>query len=225
MGIPPSLYYMDLSPVGSTVAVVPNYCFLSKEYRMIIATRIVFLALVCFCAMAGAAPVETIDLASSSDWTVSIDGGGSQTVTVPGNTRISDNAVFRRSITIPASAAGKVVKVLFGGVNYGCDVYLGATLITSHKNLMLPFEADLTGKVAAGSSYTLEVRAYSSAHYGNKIPQGCYWASLAYGITRYVKLVVLPQVYIEINGLVPGVYLVKMQAGAKSNAAMLLTAR
>lgn len=151
---------------------------------MIIATRIVFLALVCFCAMAGAAPVETIDLASSSDWTVSIDGGGSQTVTVPGNTRISDNAVFRRSITIPASAAGKVVKVLFGGVNYGCDVYLGATLITSHKNLMLPFEADLTGKVAAGSSYTLEVRAYSSAHYGNKIPQGCYWASLAYGITN-----------------------------------------
>ena len=144
-----------------------------------------------------AAPIEVADLASSSAWTVSVDGGGSQTVTVPGNTRMSDNAVFRRSITIPASAANNVVKVLFGGVNYGCDVYLGTTLIASHKNLMLPFEADLTGKVTAGSSYTLEVRAYSSAHYANKIPQGCYWASLAYGITRYVKLAVYPQVYVK----------------------------
>jgi hypothetical protein len=144
-----------------------------------------------------AAPIETVDLASSSAWSVSIDGGASQTVTVPGHTGMSDNAVFRRSITIPASAAGKVVKVLFGAVDYGGDVYLGSTLITSHKNLMLPFEADLTGKVTAGSTYTLEVRAYSRSHYGNKIPNGCWWTRLAHGINRYVKMVVLPPVYIK----------------------------
>jgi len=155
------------------------------------------IAVVCLVSGLCAAPVETIDLASSSAWTVSIDGGGSQTVAVPGNTRMSDNAVFRRGITIPASAAGNVVKVLFGAVDYGCDVYLGTTLITSHKNLMIPFEADLTGKVTAGGTYTLEVRAYSRSHYGNQIPNGCWWASLATGINRYVKLVVLPQVYVK----------------------------
>jgi beta-galactosidase/beta-glucuronidase len=155
------------------------------------------IAVVCLVSGLCAAPVETIDLASSSAWTVSIDGGGSQTVAVPGNTRMSDNAVFRRGITIPASAAGNVVKVLFGAVDYGCDVYLGTTLITSHKNLMIPFEADLTGKVTAGGSYTLEVRAYSRSHYGNQIPNGCWWASLATGINRYVKLVVLPQIYVK----------------------------
>jgi len=155
-------------------------------------------------APAFAENLEVVDLASSTAWTLSVDGGAARSIIVPGRgynaqgISATDNVLYQRSITIPASAAGKVVKVRFGAVNYGADVSIDNTLITSHRNICLPFEADLTGKVTAGSAYTLKVKAYTNGHYQDRIPHGTPgWTALSLGITRYVRLVVLPQVYIK----------------------------
>jgi hypothetical protein len=162
-----------------------------------------------FC-LAGA--IETVDLASSTAWTISVDGGATRSIIVPGRgynaqgISASDNVLYQRSITIPASAAGKTVKIQFGAVNYGADVSIDNTLITSHRNLFIPFEADLTGKVTAGSAYTLKVKAYTSGHYQDRIPRGTPgWCNVPFGITRYIRLVVLPQVYIKDYWIKPSV--------------------
>ena len=158
-----------------------------------------YAALFFLISSAAASPVEVVDLASASAWTWSLDGGAFNTVTVPGGGgggESYDNMLYQRSITIPASAAGRVVKLLFGAVNYGCDVYIGATLVGSHINAAVPFQIDITGAVAAGSTYTLQVKAYSRKHYSNRVPFGWMWGQ-SYGISRYIKLAVYPQVNIK----------------------------
>ena len=200
------------------------------------------------CAMAGTpgnpwasyryAPdaLQEIDLASDTAWILSVDGGPVRPIKVPGGgwnsdqqepqiqvmRDVRDYVTYERQITVPRIHGGQVVKVLFGAVNYGAEVYCDGTKVAEHHVSILPFEADITSCVKGGGEHTLTVKAYHRRHYyrngacnvpvGWDFPGGadeasrkeakawCSWAGnskVAYGITRYVRLAILPALYVD----------------------------
>ncbi len=207
-----------------------------------------------FTAEAETIDTQTIDLASDSAWVLSIDGGANRPIVVPGGgwnsdvqepriqemDDVKDYVTYKRTLTIPAAAKGKVVELEFGGVNYGCEITLDGQKVGEHHGPMLPFSFDLTGIAKPGTECQLEVKAYHRRHYipgfkdfkfKNKygsmeydgrraiVPVGWDfpksndpvikretkflsgpwegWSKHPYGITKYVKLHIRPQVYVD----------------------------
>jgi len=182
----------------------------------------------------GSGALAQVDLASDTAWTLSIDGGPSRTIKVPGGgynsdrqdkpliemsvptgfhsdpgrQAVKDCVVYQRSITIPKVNDRQVTLVEFGAVNHGAEVSLvdagTETLVATHVGPLMPFAADLTHFVTPGRQYLLRVKAFTPWHYGNRAPVGFVyqegwkepghgWASkFGFGITKYVRLVVLP---------------------------------
>jgi len=176
-----------------------------------------------------------LDLASDTAWTLSIDGGATRPIKVPGGGYNSDRqdqpliemsvptgfhddpgrkavnnyVVYQRSITIPKVNDHQVTLVEFGAVNHGAEVFLvdgdKETLVTTHAGPLMPFSADLTHLVTPGRQYLLRVKAYTPWHYRNTVPVGFVyqegwkkpehgWASkFGFGITKYVRLIVVPE--------------------------------
>lgn len=167
--------------------------------------------------------IAEIDLASDIDWTLSVDGGAPRPIKVTAggwnsdqqsppipSADVKDCATYERAITIPAEAEGRVVKVLFGGCNYGAEVFLDGTKVAEHHAPMTPFEADLTGVAQPGKAQVLRVKAYSRYHYGkpptvtagfdfNKGMSKQYegHTKYAYGLTGHVRLAIYPAIYIS----------------------------
>lgn len=169
--------------------------------------------------------ISEVDLASDTAWTLSIDGSTTwRSIKVPNGgwdsneqspvisrNDVLDYVTYKRSITIPNDSSTQITKLLFGAVNYSCEVYINDmnTLVASHVGVMTPFEADLTSFVTPGNTYTIYIKAYHAIHWSNgpglwKIPAsfnyplrdgGDVYNSL--GISRYVKLATYPQVYIK----------------------------
>ncbi|MBL7110764.1 MAG: hypothetical protein ISS19_02340 [Bacteroidales bacterium] len=130
---------------------------------------------------------------------------------------VKDQVVYRRMITIPASNTGSVYKIEFGAVNHGCEVYIDDKLVGEHTGPMMPFEVDITDHVEPGRKYELNVFSYPQWHYDYNVPHGFIyeearnhpdtkpdfsiesgWASkFGYGITKYVRLRIYPEVYIK----------------------------
>ena len=171
-----------------------------------------------------------IDLASDTAWRLSVDGGQERPIKVPAGgwnsdrqeppiptmTGVKDHVVYTRQIHIPVEAAGKVVKVLLGGCNYGAEVFVGDRKVAEHVAPMTPLEADITAAVEPGKVYTLRVKAYHRRHYHPKpdanpcdLPVGfdfpadskpwCNWSGntkFAYGITGHVRLAIYPPVHV-----------------------------
>jgi hypothetical protein len=178
-------------------------------------------------------PLKIIDLASDTDWTLSIDGGNPRAVRVPGGGYNSDKqdqpwiemsvekgerdvknyVTYERLITIPKVQKGQVTLVEFGAVNHGAEVYLvdgrKETLITAHVGPLMPFSADLTDVVTPGKTYKIIIKAHPLWYYKNEVPVGFIytegwknpkhgWASkFGFGITKYVRLAIYPQVRIS----------------------------
>ncbi|KKK81494.1 hypothetical protein LCGC14_2812870, partial [marine sediment metagenome] len=172
--------------------------------------------------------LKEIDLASDTAWTLSIDGN-SQTrpIKVPGggwnsdqqqppipSASVKDHVVYERELVVPAAARDNVVKIEFGGCNYGAEVFLDDRKVAEHHAPMTPFAADLTGLVEAGKTYRLRVKAYSRFHYGKfgrptvgvtagfDFNKGMshrtnYDTKYAYGLTGHVRLAIYPAVYIS----------------------------
>jgi hypothetical protein len=187
-------------------------------------TLITILILTSTLANAQVEPSET-DLASDTAWTLRCDDGPARSIKVPGggwnserqspqipSGAVKDHAVYERQITIPVEAKNQTVKILFGGCNYGAEVWLDDRKITDYTGPMTPFEADLTGVAVPGQTHRLRVKAYSRTHYGNPpalpvpfdfnkdVPgvssQYNGNTKFAYGLIGYVRLVVLPLVYV-----------------------------
>ena len=59
-----------------------------------------------------------------------------------------------------------MVKVLFGGCNYGAEVLLDGRKVAEHNAPMTPFAADLTGLATPGKTHRLQVKAYTRYHFG-----------------------------------------------------------
>ncbi len=177
---------------------------------------------------ATAAPVKEVDLASDKAWTLRVDGGEPRSIKVTAggwnsdqqepqipSASVKDHVIYQRKIVIPQEAQDNVVKVLFGGCNYGAEVYLDSQKVAEHHAPMTPFEANLTDLVQPGRMYTLRVKAYTRFHYGKfgkptsvtagfdcnrgmsrfKRYDGC--TKYAYGLTGHVKLAVYPAVHIS----------------------------
>jgi len=175
-----------------------------------------------------ASPIKEIDLTSDTDWALSIDGGEPRSIKVTAGGWNSDqqepqipsalpkdHVIYERSITIPEDAAGKVVKVEFGGCNYGAEVFLDDRKVAEHHLPMAPFEADLTDIAEPGKASLLRVKAYTRFHYGkfgkptsvtagfdfnkgmSKFDKFDGHTKYAYGLTGHVRLAIYPHVYIS----------------------------
>lgn len=69
-------------------------------------------------------------------------------------------ARYERTLVVPATMAGKRIKLRFEAVNYTCEVKInGQSAGTKHYNGFIPFEYDITGLVVADGTtvYNLEV--------------------------------------------------------------------
>ena len=173
---------------------------------------------------------ETIDLASATAWELSIDDGPWRSIKVPAGgynsdlqdqplidqEDVKDHVIYRRSITIPEFEKEDVIKINFGGVNHGCDVFLNNQYVGGHVGPMIPFDVDITDFVEPGEEYELKVISYPQWHYQYEVPHAFVydeyrnhpdtkpdwvsepgWATkFSYGITKFVELIILPGVYI-----------------------------
>ena len=135
---------------------------------------------------------------------------------------VKDFVVYSRTITIPKKEGGQVTQLRCGAVAHGCEVYLDGKKVGEHQGPQVPFEIDLTEAATLGKEQTLTVKAYHRRHYyregscdvavgwdfvdGNdevshkEAKKWCNWAGnskVAYGISRSIKLVVLPAVHVE----------------------------
>ncbi len=122
----------------------------------------------------GSKPSRVVDLASSSAWTVSIDGSTTRPITVPGGgynsdlqpkpwidgyNAVHDNVTYFRKLDGLQSWNG-VILIEFGGVAHGAEVFLtpggscsgAAVKVAQHFGPMMPFAADITNAVAQHSS-------------------------------------------------------------------------
>jgi len=164
-----------------------------------------------------------IDLASDAAWTLSVDDGPARPIKVTAGgwnsdqqepqiptAAVKDHVVYEREVAIPAEAKDRVVKVVFGGCNYGAEVLLDGRKIAQHHAPMTPFKADLTGVAEPGKTHVLRVKAYHRWHYGKPpivtagfdFSQGVSkqyegHTKYPYGLTGHVRLAVFPLVYIS----------------------------
>jgi len=132
--------------------------------------------------------LETIDLASETEWQASIDGQDYRSIQVPFGgwnsdqqdpqihtmDGVDDHVIYRRKIQIPRVQDKQVTKILFGAVNYGAEVFIDDQLVGGHEGSFMPFEVDLSNHVKPGKNYTLKVKAYHRRHYySEENPRSC----------------------------------------------------
>jgi len=85
----------------------------------------------------------------------------------------SDRYVFyRRWVEVPGDWKGRKIKVLFGGVDDNCVVYMNGRKVARHKGYDQPFEADVTEAVKTGDKNLLAVLADNSRGRGCGIWKG-----------------------------------------------------
>ena len=101
---------------------------------------------------------------------------------------------YQRKVTLPRSCAGQRVVLRFGSVTHQAMVWLDGVLIARHQGGFLPFEADLTGRLAPGATALLTVAAdnrvsHSTLPVGNEPGEIAFFGSDNAGIQRPVTLV------------------------------------
>ena len=173
-------------------------------------------------------PVFGIDLASDTAWTLRCDNGPARPIKVPGGgwnsdlqsprigiiTDVKDHVVYERKITVPTVYPEQAVRLAFGSVTHGCEVFLDGKKVGEHHGPQVAFDMDLTTFATPDKEQTLVVKAYHRQHYlkpgvktTSEVATGwdfeskawSGWApnsKVAYGIGRSVKLVVLPAVHV-----------------------------
>ena len=183
----------------------------------------VFLVLYALAALLGmgltvpaAADSATVrqDLSSAAGiaWEFRPEGGAWAKIAVPaGGWRAQgltcDAGTYRAMIPVPASAAGKVIRVAFDAVNFGADISAGPdeahlVPIASHVDGWVPVIADVTKVAQAGSPLLLQVEVKGRHKFmvdgKYTVPEGATWdPHLEEGILRGVHLEILPLVHIE----------------------------
>jgi len=204
---------------------------------------------------AAAGALAILDLASDTAWTLRLDDAAPRPIKVPGGgwnsdlqqppiqvmMDVRDHVLYERMIDMPAAAQGQVVKLRFGAVTYGCEVFLDGKKVGEHHGPQVAFEIDLTDEAAAGKQQALQVKAFHRRHYlkpgenrtadvavGFDFPEGgdaasrseantwCNWhgqTKLGYGIVRSIALVVLPAVHVQETFVKPSVTKQQLECG------------
>jgi hypothetical protein len=162
-----------------------------------------------------------INLSSDQDWTMQIDGQGEWLkVKVPyggwnsdrqyklldENKDVKDYVVYKRLLKAPSGIEKSIAKLSFGAVNFGAEVYVDGVLVGEHHSTFTAFSIDITRFLREKAECTLLVKAYVLNHYKNKkgeytMPTGYIYDSklvkYPFGIARYVRLDLYPEVYIS----------------------------
>jgi len=161
-----------------------------------------------------ATETQVVDVSSAAGtaWEFQPEGGAWKSILVPaGGWRAQgytcDAGTYRASITIPASAAGRQVKLALAAVNFGAQVSAGVddshlTPVASHINGWMPFAADLTSLAVPGGKLLVQVEVQGRKKFMVKgkytVPEGATWCpSLEEGIIRGITLELLPPVHID----------------------------
>lgn len=130
---------------------------------------------------------------------------------------VRDHVTYRRIIRIPGFRKGESLHLNFGGVNHGCEVYLNDVNVGGHVGPMMPFDVDITRYVDPGKEYELRVVSHPQWHYNYEVPHAFIydesrdypdtkpewssesgWATkFSYGITKFIRLTVLPGIFIS----------------------------
>lgn len=102
------------------------------------------------------------DMLLNGKWNFYPKTGGSYTINVPDYwdaqpNFTTDRASYQRTVDVPLSWTGKVIKVEFEGINYIAAVYVNNIFIGEHTGGCVPFSFDITDKVVPGSSFQLKV--------------------------------------------------------------------
>lgn len=113
-------------------------------------------------------------------------------------------ARMRKVVTVPASWAGKRIKLHFEAVAGHTDVYANGVKVAENFDIFLPFEADITDVARPGESVEILVDVKSQKLYEDNstvgrriVPAGSMWGYLINGIWQDVYLLAVPQVSIE----------------------------
>ncbi len=154
------------------------------------------------------------DLSSAAgvQWTFTPENGAAQPIQVPAagwkaQGVKAEAGTYRATVPIPASAAGQQVTVHFEAVNFGAEVFAGPDeehlqKVASHVNGWMPFDADVTAIATPGQNLLLkiEVKGREKFKVNGKyiVPEAATWyAGLAEGILRGIRLEITPRVHIE----------------------------
>ena len=144
-------------------------------------------------------------------------------------------AYYQRKITVPACFQGQRLMLRFDAVTHAAKIYINGKLAAEHKGGFLPFEAEITDLIPAGSSGELIVAADNRINHGTlpvgnegtiaffgsdnpgvpSVETAKAWAKpqnipnfdfFNYtGINRPVRLYTTPKTYIEDVSLVPDI--------------------
>lgn len=188
-----------------------------KQLALIIIIMIsTFLAESCIIAKG----VDIIDLSSETDWTLTIDsskekiqvkvpyGGWNsdrQYTLLDENKDVIDHVTYSRMIRIPENASGKVIKIHFGAVNFGAEIYIDGKKAGEHHSNFTAFDIDITKFVTPGARHKLEIKAYVLNHYRNikgqyTMPTGYIYdnkfVKYPFGIARKIEMHIYPPIYI-----------------------------
>lgn len=109
-------------------------------------------------------------------------------------------ASYQRLITLPRACAGQRAVLRFGSVTHKARVWLDGACIAEHTGGFLPFEVDLTGRLAPGETARLTVEAdnrvnHSTLPVGNEPGQIAFFGSDNAGIpsVELAKAAAAPQ--------------------------------
>ncbi len=120
-----------------------------------------------------------IDLASDTDWTISLDGKPPRPIKVPGGgwnsdrqepriqemMDVNDYVLYERKITIPKVFGEETARIHFGAVAHGCEVFLDGQKVGEHHGPQVAFDIDLTTAAKPGQEQVLQVKAFHRRHY------------------------------------------------------------
>lgn len=178
---------------------------------------------------------EVIDLKSTSAWLLQIDGKGEWfRVKVPfggwnsdfqfrrldENKDVTDFVIYKRQVTVPSNIQNKVIKLHFGAVNFGAEIYVNDILVGKHHSVFTAFDIDISDYVKAGDTFELKVKSYVLNHYKNDkgkydMPTGYIYdnklVKFPFGIARKIELHLYPCVYISDIFVKPSVVLQKLE--------------
>ena len=160
-------------------------------------------------AVANDGALDTVDLSGTWSFTPVSPAAATTTIQVPGGGWVKQGftstteAVYSRSITIPADAAGNTVMLDFGAVNFQATLKIGSTTVGTTTTSFMPTSFNLTPYVSAGNTYTisLDVKGRGALKGSNGlylVPEAASWTNdIAEGIYRSAYLRVYQSAYVS----------------------------
>ncbi len=145
--------------------------------------------------------IQTTTISLNGTWDFSASGRGDdfKPIQVPGEWVMQgfevapfQQALYRKTFTIPADWKGQQIKIRFDAVHSKCDVYLNGKKVGTHTGGMVPFVLDMTDQVLPGNN-TLEVRVQSESISDFASCLSFYAAHRVGGILRKVTVYPVPE--------------------------------